>query len=97
MAYFEAAYHYNKRHNALEDAPWIDLLVVREAAHVAACYVMNVKHLTTLRMCCPVFMREKTSNLTHIFFQLKPPTGIFVGCISKNDHPTIIEVENGNV
>ena len=29
MAYFEAAYHYNKRHNALEDATWIDLVVVR--------------------------------------------------------------------
>ena len=45
MAYFEAAYHYNKRHNALEDAAWIDLFV-RKFAHVAACYVRNFNHLT---------------------------------------------------
>jgi len=45
------------------------------SAHVAACYVMNFKHLT-LVVFAP-FLCGKKHPIWPIFFQMKPPTGIF--------------------
>ena len=84
MAYFEAAYHYNKRHNALEDAAWIDLLGCSGGGGRArkACYVMNFKHLT-LAYVWPCFSAGKNIQLDPYFFFKWSHQLVFVLAVSQ--------------
>ena len=40
MSFFEAAYHYYKRHNALEDATWIDRKFPRKSFFFSDGYII---------------------------------------------------------